>query len=96
MRTCYELYSDERFHPGNRYLILGGVICTMQRGEQLVQRLAQVRATFNLTREMHWEKVSKAYLGAYKAWADVFLQDDFARFSLFVIDTSDTTRVLGH
>ncbi len=91
MRTCYELYSDERYHPGNRYLILGGVICTMYRREQLVQRLTQVRATFNLTREMHWEKVSKAYLGAYKAWADAFLQDDLARFSLFVIDTSDPT-----
>ncbi len=92
MRICYELYSDERYHPpGNHYLMLGGVICTMHRGEQLVQKLAQVRSAFNLTREMHWGKVSKEYLDAYKAWADVFLQDDLARFSLFVIDTSDST-----
>ncbi len=92
MRICYELYSDERYHPpGNHYLMLGGVICTMHRGEQLVQKLAQVRSAFNLNREMHWGKVSKEYLDAYKAWADVFLQDDLARFSLFVIDTSDST-----
>ncbi len=67
MRICYELYSDERYHPpGNHYLMLGGVICTMHRGEQLVQKLAQVRSAFNLTREMHWGKVSKEYLDAYK------------------------------
>ncbi len=92
MKNFYELYSDERYHPPrNRYLMLGVIICTMCRGERLVQRLAQVRTTFNLTKEMHWGKVSKDYLDAYKAWVDVFLQDDLARFSLFVIDTSDSS-----
>lgn len=90
MRISYELYSDERYHsiPGRRYLMLGGIICTANRGEKLVSGLSQVRTAFNLTKEMHWEKVSKSYLSAYKAWANVFLKDDLARFSLFVIDMS--------
>jgi len=86
----YELYSDEHDHrmPGKRYLMLGGIVCTAHRGEKLVSSLSQVRTAFNLTKEMHWEKVSHRYLSAYKAWADVFLKDDLARFSLFIIDTS--------
>ena len=90
MRMSYELYSDEHYHhiPGKRYLMLGGVVCTANRGEKLVNNLSQVRTAFNLTEEMHWRKVSNRYLSAYKAWVDVFLKDDLARFSLFVIDMS--------
>lgn len=90
MRMSYELYSDEHYHhvPGKHYLMLGGIVCTANRGEKLVNSLSQVRTTFNLTKEMHWEKVSNRYVGAYKAWVDVFLKDDLARFSLFIIDMS--------
>jgi hypothetical protein len=67
----YELYSDEHYHhiPGKCYLMLGGVVCTANRGEKLVNNLSQVRTAFNLTRGMHWEKVSNKYLDAYKAVA---------------------------
>jgi hypothetical protein len=90
MRMSYELYSDEHYHhiPGKRYLMLGGVVCTANRGEKLVRNLSQVRTAFNLTEEMHWGKVSNRHLSAYKAWVDVFLKDDLARFSLFIIDMS--------
>lgn len=90
MRMSYELYSDEHYHhiPGKHYLMLGGVVCTANRGEKLVNNLGQVRKVFNLTKEMHWGNVSNSYLSAYKAWVDVFLQDDLARFSLFIIDMS--------
>ena len=89
-RMSYELYSDEHYHhiPGKRYLMLGGVICTANRAEKLVNNLSQVRTAFNLTKEMHWGNVSNSYLNAYKAWVDVFLKDDLSRFSLFIIDMS--------
>jgi hypothetical protein len=92
MRMNYELYSDEHYHhlPGKRYLMVGGVICTEKRGEKLISGLSQVRTVFNLSKEMHWEKVSRSYLNAYKAWVDVFLNDDLSRFSLFIIDTSSS------
>ncbi len=93
MRMSYELYSDEHVHrtPGKRYLVLGSIVCTANRGEKLVNSLTQVRTAYNLTKEMHWEKVSNKYLSAYKAWVDVFLTDNLARFLLFIIDTSGST-----
>ncbi len=37
---------------------------------------------------MKWEKISRGYLDAYRAWVDVFFEDRWARFSLFQIDPS--------
>jgi len=37
---------------------------------------------------MKWEKVSRRYADAYRAWIDVFFEDPFARYSLFQIDVS--------
>lgn len=84
----YEIYADERYHL-QRYLMIGGIICTDRRRGDLHKRLMQVRSDFGLAREMRWTKVSREFLDAYKAWADVFLKDPFARFSLLIIDTTD-------
>ncbi len=84
----YEIYADEHYHA-QRYLMVGGIICTDKRRESLRERLIQLRKEFGLAREMRWAKVSRQYLDAYKAWADVFLKDRFARFSLLVIDKTD-------
>lgn len=84
----YEIYADERYHA-RRYLMIGGIMCTDRRRGRLHECLTQVRQNFSLTREMRWTKVSSKFLDAYKAWADVFLEDPFARFSLLVIDTMD-------
>ena len=84
----YEIYADERYHP-RRYLMVGGIICTDKRRDGLHECLMQIRGDFSLVREMRWTKVSRRFLDAYKAWADVFLEDPFARFSLLVIDTTD-------
>jgi len=86
----YEIYADERYHS-RRYLMVGGIMCTDRRREHLHERLMQVRSDFSLVREMRWTKVSRRFLDAYEAWADVFLEDPFARFSLLVIDTMDPT-----
>jgi len=86
--TEYELYTDERYHL-NRYLMLGGIICTNKRRELLLENLRQIREKFGLTAELRWGKVSNRFLGAYKAWVDVFLKDPFARFTLLVINMSD-------
>jgi len=84
----YEIYADERYHA-RRYLMVGGIMCTDKRRESLHERLIQLRKEFGLAREMRWAKVSRQFLDAYKAWADVFFKDRFARFSLLVIDKMD-------
>ncbi|MHB1954586.1 MAG: hypothetical protein ACYCOU_12640 [Sulfobacillus sp.] len=84
MITEYELYSDERIHKnvGQKYLLLGGVVCTDKGHERIGDALSTVRDEFALSHEMRWAKVSDSYLDAYKAWMDVFFNDPYARFSL--------------
>jgi len=55
---------------------------------RLLQKLSNVRVYHGLSREMKWEKVSRRYADAYRAWIDVFFEDPFARYSLFQIDVS--------
>lgn len=88
MISEYEIYADERYHA-RRYLMIGGIICTDRRRELLHEHLMQVRRESGLAREMRWTKVSTRFIDAYKAWANVFLEDPFARFSLLVIDMRD-------
>ena len=84
----YQLYSDESFRDHGKVLMIGGLICTDKRANRLRNRLAQVRETFNLTKEMRWGRVSARYLDAYKAWLNVFLEDPFARYSILRVDMS--------
>jgi len=85
MITEYELYSDERYH-GDRYLLLGGIICTERGAERLRAECNAVRVKFQLKREMRWGKISKSFLQSYIAWADVFFKDPYARFVVLEVD----------
>jgi hypothetical protein len=91
MITEYELYSDERYqrHQNNRYLFIGGIICTAKRRELLHQQLLEVRRGFDLTHEMRWKKMSPASLEAYKAWVNVFFEDPFVRYSVLTLNLSE-------
>lgn len=84
--TDYELYADER--RTDQFFWLGGLICTDSGRSRLLSKLADVRSQYALTREMKWTRISKAYFDAYRSWADVFLADPFARYTLFQIDRS--------
>jgi len=86
--TEYELYADER--RTDRYFWLGGVICTDSGRSRLLNKLADVRSQYSLAREMKWAKISQAYFDAYRSWVDAFLDDQFARYSLFQIDRSSS------
>ena len=86
--TEYHLYSDERLHP-KPYIILGGIVCTDKGADRIHDQLSKVRADYGLTREMRWTKISRKYSEEYTAWIDAFFQDNFSRFSMLVIDTSD-------
>jgi hypothetical protein len=87
MITEYELYSDERYQDSSS-LLLGGVICTVQRRVKLASALNQVRSDKALAHEMRWTKISNKYCDAYKAWVDVFFDDSYSRFSLLKLDVS--------
>jgi hypothetical protein len=84
----YELYADER--RTGPFFWLGGLICTDKGRSRLLSKLSDVRLQYNLGREMKWARVSQAYYDAYRSWADVFLSDPFARYSLFQIGYSSS------
>lgn len=87
MITEYELFSDERYK--NHELLLGGLICTHNGAERIAKGLMNVRDQFGLKHEVHWSNgFTASYFYAYKAWADVFLKDNFARFCLFRVNRS--------
>jgi hypothetical protein len=90
MITEYEVYSDERrvSESGQRYLFLGGVVCTQTGRDRLLKSLDDVRNRYQRQSEMKWTKVSISYLEFYKAWVDVFFDDPFSRFSILNIDLS--------
>jgi hypothetical protein len=89
MVTEYKLYSDERYYD-NRCNFFGGLICTDLGVIRINTKCAEVRERFKLVRELKWGKISKDYLEAYKAWADIFFDDPFARFVGLKIDTTGT------
>jgi hypothetical protein len=80
--TEYELYADER-RPSreNKWFWLGGVVCTDKGRSRLLAGLSDVRTHYGMSHEMKWGRVSPYHLEAYRAWADVFFKDPFARFS---------------
>jgi hypothetical protein len=86
MTNEYQLYADERWT--GHWFWLGGVVGTDKGCSRLLRELSDVRAHHGLSREMKWEKVSKSYFDAYRAWVDVFFEDPFVRFSLLQIDLS--------
>jgi hypothetical protein len=74
-------------------------VCTNKGRARLLGGLSDVRTHYGLSEEivsdhgmrppeMKWEKISRYYLDAYRAWVDIFFEDPFARFSLFRIDSS--------
>jgi hypothetical protein len=90
MITEYELYSDERevHYQNNRYLFIGGLVCTNNGRARIFERLREVRKKHDLTKEMKWQKVSRRYIDAYRDWVDVFFSDPYARYSILRINRS--------
>ena len=81
----YIVYSDEYEDPSKQYIMYGGIVCTEKRSKILNNQLKEIHERLDLG-EMKWVKVTKNYLGKYKEWVDVFIDDRFARFSILVID----------
>lgn len=78
----YHIYSDETYINKKMAFAIGGLICTPRRAEILKERLFAVRQKFNYYNELKWKKVSLERLQLYKCFADVFLDDPYARFSV--------------
>lgn len=90
MITEYEVHSDERYehYDASRYLFLGGVVSTDRGSERLRGRLTELRGAYNLQSEMRWQKVSKSYLDAYRAWLSTFFEDPHAKCVVLVVNCS--------
>ncbi len=74
------IFCDETGMHGSRYVYLGALRCSYRRSQIIGERLAHIRKNRKLVAEMKWTKVSKKFLGAYREWVDVFLQDKACRF----------------
>src|SRR5258708_36367200 len=66
------------------------LICTDKGCERLLMNLKQVRERHNKRGEMKWNKISNSNrdFEAYKDWTNVFFEDRFARYVLFIINQS--------
>jgi hypothetical protein len=49
----YEIYADEHYHA-RRYLMIGEIMCTNKRREQLHECLIQVRKDFGLCADLEF------------------------------------------
>jgi len=84
------IFVDESCKEKHQYLVLGGIIVTIDEIPEVLQAISDVRERFNLRREMKWTKVSNGYLPAYRAFTDVFFElhaRDILHFHSVIIDT---------
>lgn len=84
--TARSLYCDETRTDGGGPFFLGVLDCSPRRAELLTAAVDRVRQDHRCHGEMKWTKVSGRMLPVYKAFADVFLQDRYARFSVMRVE----------
>lgn len=90
LTTVGEIYIDESSQTKHRFLTMGGLIVGGEYRAQLSHALSQARLPDLPNGEMAWTKVSRAKLGAYKRFVDVFFDNplpDRLEFHSLTVDT---------
>lgn len=87
----YNIYCDESCHlehDGERYMILGGIICEKNNRKIIKNDIIGIKRRNNLkeTAEIKWNKVSPSKLEYYKDLVDYFFENDMLRFRAMIID----------
>lgn len=85
MPTAVNIYCDESCHlpnDGQPVMVLGAVICPVDKTQEIGKRLREIRQRHGLPApfEVKWAKVSPAKLDYYLDLVDYFFDDDDLKF----------------
>lgn len=87
----YNIYCDESCHlehDGEKYMVLGGIICEKNHRKIIRNNIIEIKRKHNLKEkaEIKWNKVSPSKLAYYKELVDYFFESDLLRFRAMIID----------
>ena len=87
----YNIYCDESCHlehDGEKYMILGGIICEKYNRKIIKNDIIAIKRKNGLkeTAEIKWNKVSPSKLSYYKELVDYFFETEMLRFRAMIID----------
>lgn len=87
----YNIYCDESCHlehDGERYMVLGGIICEKNNRRIIKNDIIEIKRNNNIKdmAEIKWNKVSPSKLKYYKDLVDYFFENDMLRFRAMIID----------
>jgi len=88
----YNIYSDESGIDGSGDFNLGALLCTPARARILRNGLKKVRNKHNYTSEIKWNRVSRFMLPICMDFADVFIDDPFARIIIMKVHRNNNWR----
>ena len=67
-------------------MVIGGIWCPRDLESSVRARLAEVRKSHNLYKEVKWRKVSGTYLAKYQDFTGVFFEHPALLFNCIVVD----------
>lgn len=87
----YNIYCDESCHlehDGERYMVLGGIICEKNNRKIIKNDIIEIKRKNNIKdmAEIKWNKVSPSKLKYYKDLVDYFFDNDMLRFRAMIIN----------
>lgn len=87
----YNIYCDESCHlehDGQRYMILGGILCEKQNRKLIKKDILEIKRKNGVkeSAEIKWNKVSPSKLNYFKELVDYFFYNDMLRFRAIIID----------
>lgn len=87
----YNIYCDESCHlehDGERYMVLGGIICKKSNRKIIKNDILNIKRKHNIKdyAEIKWNKVSPSKLNYYKNLVDYFFECEMLRFRAIIID----------
>lgn len=90
MSHSYRIFIDESRQVCDQYMVLGGLITTLQDLETVQREVAAFRSATNMHRELKWTKVSKGMYGNYSELVDraeSLITANMVHFKSLIVDT---------
>lgn len=89
----YNIYCDESCHlehDGEKYMVLGGIICEKNDRNIIKNNIINIKRKNNIKdmAEIKWNKVSQSKIIYYKKLIDYFFNSDMLRFRAMIINKS--------
>jgi len=90
MSQVFNIYCDESCHlehDRQKVIVLGAVVCPLEKSREIAGRLREIKARHKLkpTFELKWGKVSKGMANYYQETLDYFLDGDDLQFRALVV-----------